>query len=191
MDKLGDMLIGTGSEKLPLLCTKGNSNEPKKFNRFTRIDEPCRALTYFCEQNDSDAIDFIPQKDVAFVGFSAYPVIVPDEVETFSVVWSYSIAGRAGPETVTNFSKADVKDKMVDIFFEKDIKVLKNQPITIAVRYISNESEFVGTYLGYGGTQYRDIKTNEVGIFHIQDSELSMKGECDHEFGNIPRIFYF
>lgn len=49
--KLGDEQIGldTQEEQTTLLCLKGGDNGPKKFMRFTRTDEPERALTYFGE----------------------------------------------------------------------------------------------------------------------------------------------
>lgn len=69
------------------------------------------------------------------VGFGVYNIIPGDNVELFSVVWSYTIADRQGPENRTNFCLSKTQGKYLDIYLDKEIKVLKNQVLTIAIRY--------------------------------------------------------
>ncbi len=57
-----------------LLCLKGNEAGPKTFMRFTQMDSPERQLSYIADEESLDAIQFIPQKDITFVGFSVYAV---------------------------------------------------------------------------------------------------------------------
>ena len=47
---------------------------PKVFNRFKQIDSPERQLSYIADEEAFDAIAFVPNKDIRFVGFSVYHV---------------------------------------------------------------------------------------------------------------------
>jgi hypothetical protein len=47
-----------------LLCLKGGSEGPKAWKRFTRVDDPCRQLSYISDDETFDAITFVPNKDI-------------------------------------------------------------------------------------------------------------------------------
>lgn len=57
-----------------LLCVKGGE-AAKSYTRFLTIDSPERPVTYLSDDVGLDAIAFVPQKDVTFLGFSVYPVV--------------------------------------------------------------------------------------------------------------------
>ena len=66
------------------------------------------------------------------------------------------------------------------------------EQIEIAVRFTVPGIEFVTTRFGYGGSNYaRCCRDNEKNAFHIADTELSNKYECEVEFGQIPKIYYY
>ena len=145
--------------------------------RFTRTDEPERALTYMGDQEDFDAIVFTPKRNIAFAGFSIYPAIVPfqnknEYLDDVQCIYSYKINGVKGPEGVKNFGNADIKNKMVDIVFEHAIPVQANQPICIMVRYVGSELGFMTTLLGYGGSSMRSIPGNEKDLFTTQNTVI-------------------
>jgi len=74
---------------------------------------------------------------------------------------------------------------------DKEEQVLKNQVITIMVRFTSGDEFFCGTYLGYGGNNRASIQENEKDAFDVRESADCSKGETDQEFGQISRLFYF
>jgi|LauGreDrversion4_2_1035121.scaffolds.fasta_scaffold359415_3 hypothetical protein len=82
---------------------------------------------------------------------------------------------------------------MCDIIFDNEINVEANTSITIMVRFIgpTEDDFFCGTYLGYGGENYRSIDNEEKDAFIIKNSDDCTKGETDETFGQIPRILYF
>ena len=80
---------------------------------------------------------------------------------------------------------------MVDIIFPQDVKVLTGKQISIGVRFEEGENFFCQTLLGYGGEEYKRLKTNDECIFDVLDTEDSTKNETDHTFGQVPRIHYF
>jgi hypothetical protein len=69
--------------------------------------------------------------------------------------------------------------------------VQKGKMITIGVRFIAGEDFFCTTLLGYGGEEYKTLKSNEECIFDVVDTDDCTKGETDVTFGQVPRIHYF
>lgn len=58
----------------PLLCLKG-ADAVKTYTRFATIDSPERPVTYLSDDVGLDAVSFVPQRDITFLGFSVYAVI--------------------------------------------------------------------------------------------------------------------
>jgi hypothetical protein len=61
--------------------------------------------------------------------------------------------------------------------------VTTGKEISIAVRFIEVDQFFCTTLLGYQGTRYRDIESNEQNAFDVRDSNDSSKEETNQEFG--------
>lgn len=88
-----DSLVECGATQL--LVLKGGDSGPKTFMRFTQMDSPERQLSYMAEEESYDAIAFIPQKDIVFVGFSVYAV--GSSRDDFTCHWSCKIGERQNP----------------------------------------------------------------------------------------------
>lgn len=119
---------GETAEPTSLLCLKGGDNGPRKFMRFSRTDEPERVLTYMAEDEQVDAIQFIPKKDISIVGFSVYPAIVPFQqqhlyLDDVKVMWKIKIDGVVKVSKETIFSNCDIQNKIVDIMMDEEMQV--------------------------------------------------------------------
>lgn len=92
-------------------------------------------------------------------------------LDEFQVHWTIKIDGEVKLSKVTNFSKEEVKDKLVDIILEDEIPVKKQKPITILVRYTTLDDSFMAqAWLGYGGENYKRVPENmEKDAFTIQE----------------------
>lgn len=118
-----------------ILCLKGGENAPKIFNRFRQVDAPERQLTYIADDENHDAISFIPNKDIKFAGFSVYHVASNTEAD-FKCLYRIKIGADSYPEKEQEFSQSEVDNKMVDIMMNNEIVVQKDKEISIAVRFI-------------------------------------------------------
>lgn len=77
-----------------MLCVKG-ADSVKSYTRFATIDAPERGVTYLADDVGLDAISFVPQQDITFLGFSVYPVFtVEDE---FTCHWKMLIGEKQYP----------------------------------------------------------------------------------------------
>lgn len=79
-----------------VLCVKGGDSGPKTFMRFTQMDAPERQLTYLSDDENLDAITFIPTKDISFVGFSVYAV--GSSKDDFTCHWRLKIGDKQQPQ---------------------------------------------------------------------------------------------
>ena len=102
------------------------------------------------------------------MGFSVYPVLVPDFyppknewVDEFKCHYRFKISNDLRDEKVKLLTKTDVNNKVCDIFFDEDVLVRANCPICIMVRYTIDDNWACQTLLGYGGENYKTIGTNE------------------------------
>ena len=59
------------------------------------MDSPERQLSYMSDQEDLDAISFIPTKDITFVGFTIYAVW--NEKTPFTCHWKCKVGDRSLP----------------------------------------------------------------------------------------------
>jgi len=164
-----------------MICLKGGVDAPKIFNRFKQVDSPERQLSYIADEEAYDAIAFIPNKDIKFAGFSVYSVTTVNT--DFKCLYKIKLGADSLPEGNAQFTMADVDNKMVDIMLPQEIIVQKGKTITIGVRFIAGEDFFCTTLLGYGGEEYKHLKTNEECIFDVVDTEDCSKGETDMTFG--------
>lgn len=195
-DKLADLNIGYFKDpkfqQNQVLCLKGGVDAPKIFNRFKHVDSPERLLSYIANEEAFDAICFIPKKSIKFAGFSVYQVLGADmQPQDFKCFYKIKIGAETWPEKEEDIAVSQVENKMADIIFPKEVPVKAGLQVHIGVRFHEGENFFCQTWLGYGGEEYRRIRTNEECIYDIIDSTECSKGETDHTFGQIPRIHYF
>ena len=83
------------------MCLKGGIDAPKVFNRFKQVDSPERQLSYIADEESYDAISFIPNKDIKFVGFSVYHVTQESE---FKCMYKIKIGTETYPENTQEFA---------------------------------------------------------------------------------------
>lgn len=184
-DTIGDRGIGgpTGDSGHFLLCLKGGDEGPKCWKRFTTVDDPCRQLSYISDDESFDAITFVPNRDIVFVGFSVYHVASTDV--DFRCIYKYKVGTERSQELTAHFSQADVHKKMAKIMLDEEIPVDSGKPITIMVRFLAGDEYFCSTLLGYGGESYREISENgeDMELFEIRETEDCTKFETDSKFG--------
>lgn len=66
-DRIGDRGIGlknNNNEDEFLFCMQGGSDGPIAWKRFLHVDDPQRQLSYISDDEQFDAITFIPKKDI-------------------------------------------------------------------------------------------------------------------------------
>ena len=78
-----------------VLCIKGADTAPKSFMRFHQMDSIERQLEYLFFQEDLDAITFIAEKDVMFLGFAVYAVY--STKDDFKCLYNMKVAGKMYP----------------------------------------------------------------------------------------------
>jgi len=71
-------------------------------------------LTYISDEEGFDAVSFVPNKNIKFVGFSVYQVFSNVE-QDFKCIYKIKIGTESFPEKQQEFSKSEVENKMVDI----------------------------------------------------------------------------
>ena len=158
---------------------KGGSEGPKTWKRFLHVDTPVRQLSYISEDEQFDAISFVPKKDIIFAGFSVFHVKEP-EID-FKCIYKYKIGKEYQQEMNAEFSQSDVDHKMCDIMLEQEVHVSANTPITIMVRFIAGDEFFCSTLLGYGGENYMSQNENEEKeLFDVKDTPDCTKGETNY-----------
>lgn len=107
-------------------------------------------MTYIADDENLDAVSFIPTRDITFVGFSIYAVY--STKDDFTCHWSLKIGDKQEPQIQTLLNhENDVKDHMCDIMFDEPYKVRAEEPIEIGVRFTVGEEFFCSTVFGYGG----------------------------------------
>ena len=139
-------------------------------------------MSYIADEEAYDAISFVPNKDIKFLGFSVYAVHTPEN-QDFKCLYKLKIGSESWPEKMQEFSQGEVDNKMCDIILPAQVPVAKHKPIIIGVRFISGDSFFCTTLLGYGGEDYMNLRTNDERAFQVVDTEDCTKGETDYTFG--------
>ena len=86
------------------------------------------------DDENFDAISFIPNKDIKFAGFSVYHV-ASNPGTNFKCFYRIKIGSDSHPDKEQEFSEQDVDNKMVDIMMPTPIVVQSGKEISIGVRF--------------------------------------------------------
>lgn len=158
--------------------------------KWKRFEGPNGDNTWHNSGSSYDRIAFVPQKDIAFAGFSTFAAktdskyFIKYKIDIDGVV----IIDQNQPVECSNF-----QDKYYNrIIFETpyDVKALSKIHIMCWISGNFSNSSNVLTYYGSNGGSYDSIKNEHMGLFKLEEPGSSSNG-TSISYGHYPEIFYY
>lgn len=135
----------------------------------------------------TDAIAFVPSQNVIICGFTIFGNDQPSFECKYKIYVDDVVVEEKDKFTVQDFEDKYYYRIKLDGFYE--VKAGSKLEITASFSKNFDSNEYVSTYYGDTGDQWKDVENEHMGLWAVEYSNKS--GSTSVGYGNFPEIMYY